>query len=79
MKTLIAAFLISLAVTLVPPPRITVRTPALLYAAAVYKTAVGDTESALRLVQRAEQVQPRSGPQQSSVVASVRGAIFTVL
>jgi hypothetical protein len=55
MKTIIAGVIISLALTLAPAPTITVQNPKLLFAAALYKTAVGDTDSALRLMQRAEQ------------------------
>jgi hypothetical protein len=55
MKTIIAGVLISLALALAPGPTITVQNPKLLFAAAMYKTAVGDTDSALRLMQRAEQ------------------------
>ncbi len=55
MKAIITGLIISMAVALVPPPTITVSNPQLLFAAALYKTAVGDTDSALRLVQRAEQ------------------------
>lgn len=55
MKTIIAGVVISLALALAPAPKITVQNPQLLFAAAMYKTAVGDTDSALRLMQRAEQ------------------------
>ena len=55
MKTIIAGILVSLALALAPAPTITVHNPKLLFAAAMYKTAVGDTGSALRLIQRAEQ------------------------
>lgn len=57
MKPLVAALIFSLAAALVPVPRITLQNPTLLYAAAIYKTALGDTHSALRLVHRAEQAQ----------------------
>ncbi len=40
--------------TLVPAPRITVHNPRVLYTLAMYKAAVGDTDSALRLLQEAE-------------------------
>jgi hypothetical protein len=63
MKTIIAGLILSLAVALVPVPRITVQNPTLLYAAAMYKTAVGDTQSALRLMQRAEQAQQPAADQ----------------
>ena len=58
MKTMIAGLVISMAVALIPPPRITVDNPKLLFAAAMYKTAIADTQSALRLMQRAEQARP---------------------
>jgi hypothetical protein len=58
MKTIIAGIIISLALALAPAPKITVQNPKLLFAAAMYKTAVGDTDSALRLMQRAEQARP---------------------
>lgn len=81
MKTLIAGLIISMAVALVPPPRITVQNPQLLFAAAMYKTAVGDTASALRLVQRSEQVRQSVKPS----VVSLQSAcdrptqLFTIL
>jgi hypothetical protein len=68
MKTLIAGLIISMAVALVPPPKITVQNPQLLFAAAMYKTAVGDTASALRLVQRSEQVRQSTGSAKPRVV-----------
>ena len=55
MKTIITGVIISLALALAPAPTITVQNPKLLFFAAMYKTAVGDTQSALRLMQRAEQ------------------------
>ena len=58
MKTIIAGIIISLAVAMAPAPKITVHNPRLLFAAAMYKTAVGDTDSALRLIHRAEQARP---------------------
>jgi hypothetical protein len=81
MKPLIAGLVLSFAITLVGPPRITVQNPKLLYAAAMYKTAVGDTESALRLVQRAEQARQPAGAAQPNIstAAGVRSAIFTIL
>ena len=57
MKTIIAGLILSLALALAPAPKITVENPTLLYAAAMYKTALGDTDSALRLMHRAEQAQ----------------------
>ena len=58
MKTIIAGIIISLALALATAPKITVQDPKLLFAAAMYKTAVGDTNSALRLIHRAEQARP---------------------
>ena len=58
MKTIITGIVISLAIALAPVPAITVQNPKLLFAAAMYKTAVGDTDSALRLIHRAEQARP---------------------
>lgn len=55
MKTIIAGVIISLVLAPAPAPTISVQNPKLLFAAAMYKTAVGDTHSALRLMQRAEQ------------------------
>ena len=63
MKTIIAGLILSLALALVPAPRITVQNPQLLFAAAMYKTAVGDIQSALRLMQRAEQAQQPAAAQ----------------
>jgi hypothetical protein len=71
MKTIIAGLVVSLALALVPAPKITVQNPQLLFAAAMYKTAVGDTQSALRLVQRAEQAQqPAATPHPHTAQAS---------
>lgn len=39
---------------LVPAPRITVHSPRLLYTLAMYKAAIGDTSSAMRLLREAE-------------------------
>ncbi len=55
MKTIAAAVVVSLALALLPTPKICLQNPKLLYAVAMYKTAVGDTDSALRLLQRADQ------------------------
>jgi hypothetical protein len=68
MKTLIAGLVISMAVALIPPPTITVQNPHLLFAAAMYKTAVGDTSSALRLVQRSEQARQSTNPAKSKAI-----------
>ena len=81
MKTMIAGLVISLALALLPPPKITVQNPKLLYAVAMYKTAVGDTDSALRLVERAERVQQSAGVGHpvASKIACYRSAILTIL
>lgn len=42
------------AAMLLPAPRITVQSPRLLYALAMYKTAIGDTNAAVRLFYQAE-------------------------
>lgn len=63
MKPLIAGLTLSFALALLPAPRITVNNPKLLYAAAMYKTAIGDTQSALRLVHRADQVRRPATPE----------------
>jgi hypothetical protein len=81
MKTIIAGLIISFALALAPAPRITIENPKLLFAAAMYKTAVGDTDSALRLVHRAEQAQQskpavRYNPLQA---AALQSALCTIL
>lgn len=81
MKTIFAGLIISFALALAPAPRITIENPKLLFAAAMYKTAVGDTDSALRLVHRAEQAQQskpaaRSNPLQA---AALQSALCTIL
>ncbi len=53
MAELIGIGIVGLAM-LVPAPRITVHSPRLLYTLAIYKAAVGDTDSALRLLQEAD-------------------------
>jgi len=70
-KTMVAGFIVSLAVALVPVPQITVQNPTLLYAAAMYKIALGDTQSALRLMQRAEQVQQPAAIQHPNTAQAV--------
>ena len=79
MKSLIAGLVLSMALALLPPPRITVENPKLLFAAAMYKTAIGDTQSALRLVQRAEAArQSRAqSAERTAATACVGVAIFT--
>lgn len=81
MKAFLAVVLISLTVALLPRPNITLQNPNLLYAAAMYKTAVGDTDSALRLVQRAEQAKKSTGAAHPSawLTSNHRAAIFTIL
>jgi hypothetical protein len=81
MKTMIAGLVISMAVALIPPPRITVDNPKLLFAAAMYKTAIGDTQSALRLMQRAEQARQstRTLPRNTLQTASGRSTLATIL
>ena len=81
MKTMLAGIMISLALALAPAPRITVQNPKLLFAAAMYKTAVGDTESALRLMQRAERARATSRTVRPAALqtAGVRHALLTIL
>ena len=80
MKTMIAGIVLSMALALAPAPRITVENPKLLYAAAMYKTAVGDTDSALRLVYRAEQARQAKSSRSSLLQAvSARSALCTIL
>ena len=81
MKTIIAGIIISLALALAPAPKITLQNPKLLFAAAMYKTAVGDTDSALRLIHRAEQArQSTSKVHQAALqTACVRYALLTIL
>jgi hypothetical protein len=71
MKTIIAGLILSLALALVPAPQITVQNPQFLFAAAMYKTAVGDTQSALRLMQRAEQIQQAAAIQHPNTAQAV--------
>ena len=70
MKPLIAGLILSFALALVPAPRISVNNPKLLYAAAMYKTAIGDTQSALRLMHRAEQAQQPAPEQPKTAQAA---------
>ena len=81
MKTIIAGIIISLALALAPAPKITVQNPQLLFAAAMYKTAVGDTDSALRLMQRAEQARQSTRMVHPAALqtACVRHALLTIL
>ena len=82
MKTITAGIIISLALALTPAPKITVQNPKLLLAAALYKAAVGDNDSALRLIQRAERARQSTRPLPSASWQTVGGRpadLFTVL
>jgi hypothetical protein len=80
MKKVITAIVISMALALVPAPKITVNNAKILYVAAMYKTAVGDTDSAVRLLQRAEQAKDKEAAQPSILQAAViSSAILTTL
>ena len=72
--TTLAAVAVTVAATLLPPPRITVESPRVLYAIAMYKTAVGDTAAALRLVRRAEAAQ-NAGRSSSKVAHTAAVAV----
>ena len=78
MKTVVIGIAVSLVLSLVPAPKITVNNAKVLYAAAMYKTAVGDTDSALRLLRRAERAK-KQAPSQSSILqtAVISSAILT--
>jgi hypothetical protein len=80
MKTIIAGLIISLALALAPAPKITVDNPDLLYAAAMYKTALGDTDSALQLIHRAEQARQSARPDANILQAACdRSSLLTIL
>ena len=81
MKTIIGGIIISLAVALAPAPKITVQNPKLLFAAAMYKTAVGDSDSALRLIHRAEQAPQSTRKVHPAALqtACYRSALLTIL
>jgi hypothetical protein len=89
MKTIIGGLIIGLALALAPAPRVAVENPKALYLAAMYKTAVGDTDSALRLLHPAEQARDRQARAEESSLrrtqasvrhaAAVRSAILTIL
>jgi len=81
MKTIIAGIIISLALALAPAPKITVQNPKLLFAAAMYKTAVGDTDSALRLIHRAEQARQSTSKVYPAALQTAcdRSALLTIL
>jgi protein involved in temperature-dependent protein secretion len=80
MKSVITAIVISMVLALAPAPKITVNNAKVLYVAAMYKTAVGDTDAAVRLLRRAEQAKDtatvQSGVLQAAVITS---AILTTL
>ncbi len=65
MKSVAVLITLALAVARTPAPRITIGNPKLLYAAAMYETAVGDIHSALRFLHWAEQAEQVSGSQSS--------------
>ncbi len=79
MKTMIAGLALVLVLALVPAPSITVENPKLLYAAAMYKAAVGQTDSALRLMQRAEQAQSRCTRNSATIRAAGDRSTSTIL
>jgi hypothetical protein len=81
MKTIITGLILSLVLALTPAPKIKVENSRLLFAAAMYKTAVGDTDSALRLMHRAERAQQSkpSVPSSALQAASFRSALLTIL
>ncbi len=78
MKLTIAGLAIALGMTLLPPPSVTVQNPRILYALAMYKTAVGDTGSALRLMHRAEasQAATRSAQTRSAATSIISVAVL---
>ena len=49
----VAALIVTLGATFVTPPRISLTNPQALYAVAVYKSLVGDADSAREFLQRA--------------------------
>jgi hypothetical protein len=81
MKTIIAGIIISLALALAPAPKITVQNPKLLFAAAMYKTAVGDTDAALRLIHRAEAARPFTSKVHPAALQTARdrSVLLTIL
>jgi hypothetical protein len=81
MKTIIAGIIISLALALAPAPKITLQNPKLLFAAAMYKTALGDTDSALRLIHRAEQARPSGSKVHPAALQTAcdRSVLLTIL
>ena len=81
MKTIIAGITISLALAQAPAPKIIVQNPKLLFAAAMYKTAVGDTDSALRLIHRAEQARQSTSKVHPAALQSAcdRSVLLTIL
>ncbi len=80
MKKVIAGLVVTLILSFVPAPTVAVENPGLLYAAAMYKAAMGDTNSAVRLVNRADQAQSRRSPHPTVIQsASARRALATIL
>ena len=75
MKTIIGGLIISLALALAPAPQVAVENPKALYLAALYKTAVGDTDSALRLVHRAEQARDRQARAEESRLRATQAGV----
>ncbi len=57
MKAIMVFISVALAVSLTPAPRVRIENPKLLYAAAMYKTAIGDTDAAVRFLHRAEKAE----------------------
>ena len=80
MKKVLAGLAVTFILSLVPAPKVAVENPGLLYAAAMYKAAIGDTNAAVRLANRADQAQSRR-PQHSAILqsASARRALATIL
>jgi len=80
MKSVITAIVISMLLALAPAPKVTVNNAKVLYVAAMYKTAVGDTDAAVRLLRRAEQAKDTATVQSSVLQAAViTSAILTTL
>jgi hypothetical protein len=51
MLTTIGGLVIAVAAALVPPPQVILKTPKVLYGAAMFKAVSGDASSALRLLE----------------------------
>jgi hypothetical protein len=58
MATMIGGLVVAVTAALVPPPQQMLNSPKALYGAAVLKAAVGDANSALRLLQMSTQPKP---------------------